>query len=156
MTTMTPAIGDPAPDFTLEDQHGQEFTLSSLAGRKAVLVVFYPYAFSGVCTGELIGLRDHLGDFETDDTTVVAISCDSVYAQRAVADRDALFFPLLSDFWPHGATAAAYGVLDERTGSADRSSFVVDKDGILRWEQHNQRGLGRDLREHAAALRSVV
>ena len=102
---MTLAIGDKAPDFTLKDQHGQDVTLSSYAGSKAVLLVFYPFAFSGVCTGELTGLRDRLGEFETDDTTLIALSCDPMYAQRAVADRDGIFFPLLSDFWPHGEAA---------------------------------------------------
>ena len=81
--------------------------------------MFYPFAFSGVCTGELTGLRDRLGDFETDHTTLVAVSCDPMYAQRAVADRDGLFFPLLSDFWPHGATTKAYGVFDDISGRSD-------------------------------------
>src|SRR4029079_15616578 len=73
---MTLAIGDPAPDFTLKDQYGQDISLSAYAERKAFLLVFYPFAFSGVCTGELTGLRDRLGDFETDHTTLVAVSCD--------------------------------------------------------------------------------
>ncbi len=148
--------GDPAPDFTLTDQHGQQVSLSDFAGRRAVLLVFYPYAFSGVCTGELIGIRDRLGDFETDGSTVLAISCDSIYSQRAVADRDALFFPLLSDFWPHGAVASAYGVLDAGTGSPDRASFTVDKDGVIRWTTVSRRGQMRDLDEHAAALAKLV
>ena len=153
---MTLAIGDPAPDFTLKDQHGQSVTLSSYAGSKAVLLVFYPFAFSGVCTGELTGLRDRLGDFETDDTTLLALSCDPIYAQRAVADRDGIFFPLLSDFWPHGQTASAYGVFDELNGAARRSSFAIDKAGQVRWMVHNDRGEARDLDEHAAALRVLV
>jgi peroxiredoxin len=153
---MTLAIGDQAPDFTLKDQHGQDITLSSFAGSKAVLLVFYPFAFSGVCTGELTGFRDRLGEFETDDTTLIALSCDPMYAQRAVADRDGIFFPLLSDFWPHGEAATAYGVLDERSGGPTRSSFVIDKEGRVRWMRHNARGEARDLGEHAAALRGVV
>ena len=106
-------VGEQAPDFTLRDQHGVEFSLSSVLGKKAVLLVFYPFAFSGVCTGELTGFRDRLGDFETDDSTLVAVSCDSIYTQRALADRDGIFFPLLADYWPHGEVASAYGVLDE-------------------------------------------
>ncbi len=153
---MTLAIGDRAPDFTLKDQHGQDITLSTYVGKKAVLLVFYPFAFSGVCTGEITGLRDRLGDFETDDTTLMALSCDPMYAQRAVADRDGIFFPLLSDFWPHGATAQAYGVFDEVSGSPKRSSFVVDRAGLVRWEGHNSRGIGRDLDELAEQLRAVV
>jgi peroxiredoxin len=137
-------IGDRAPDFTLRDQHGQDVRLSDFAGKKAVLLVFYPYAFTGVCSGELTGFRDRLGDYETDDTTLLAISCDPMYTQRAFADRDGIFFPLLSDFWPHGAVASAYGVLDESEGCANRSSFVIGKDGLVRWVLHSQRGEARD------------
>ena len=147
-------VGDPAPDFELVDQHRQEIRLSSFRGDKAVLVVFYPFAFSGVCTGELSGLRDRLGDFETDDATLVTISCDPVFTQRAFADRDGLFFPLLSDYWPHGAVASAYGVFDEETGCAERSSFLVDKEGVVRWAVHNDRGEARDLDAHAAAVKT--
>jgi mycoredoxin-dependent peroxiredoxin len=148
-------MGDRAPDFALRDQHGQEVRLSSYAGKKAVLLVFYPYAFTGVCTGELTGFRDRLGDFDTADTTVLAISCDPLYTQRAFADRDAVFFPLLSDFWPHGAVASAYGVFDESEGCADRSSFVVDKEGIVRWVLHSERGEPRDLDEQATRLKQA-
>jgi mycoredoxin-dependent peroxiredoxin len=146
-------IGDRAPDFALRDQHGQEIRLSSYLGKKAVLLVFYPYAFTGVCTGELTGFRDRLGDFETDTTTLVGISCDSLYTQRAFADRDAIFFPLLSDFWPHGTVASAYGVFDEDDGSALRSSFVVDREGRISWVLHSERGEARDLDLQASRLK---
>ena len=152
---MTLSVGDPAPDFTLRDQHGQEVRLSSFAGKKAVLVVFYPYAFSGVCTGELTGFRDRLGDFETDDTTLMGISCDPMYTQRAFADRDGIFFPLLADFWPHGAVASAYGVLDSSEGCSTRSSFVIDKEGVVRWVLHSERGEARDLDLQATRLKQA-
>jgi peroxiredoxin len=148
-------IGAPAPEFSLRDQHGQEVTLSSLRGR-AALVVFYPFAFSGVCTGELTGFRDRLGEFETDDSTVLAISCDPVFTVRAFADRDALFFPLLSDFWPHGEVTRAWGVFDERTGAPRRSSYIVDKEGTVRWALHNAPGEARDLDEQARRLAAVA
>jgi peroxiredoxin len=148
-------VGDRAPDLTLRDQHGQDVTLSSFLGSKAVLLVFYPYAFSGVCTGELTGFRDRLGDFETDDTTLLGISCDPMYTQRAFADRDGIFFPLLADFWPHGAVASAYGVLDEAEGCASRSSFVVDKEGLVRWVLHSERGEARDLDLQATRLKQA-
>ena len=148
-------VGDKAPDFTLRDQHGADFTLSAHAGRKAVLLVFYPYAFSGVCTGELSGFRDRLGDFETETTTIAAISCDPLFTQRAFADRDGIFFPLLSDFWPHGEVASAYGVLDESDGCATRSSFVVGKDGLVQWMLHNERGEARDLDLQATRLKQA-
>ncbi len=149
-------VGDQAPDFELVDQHRQEFRLSSFRGDKAVLLVFYPFAFSGVCTGELSGLRDRLGDFETDDATLMTMSCDPVFTQRAFADRDGLFFPLLSDYWPHGEVASAYGVFDEETGSPSRSSYLIDKDGIVRWVVHNDRGEARDLDAHAAAVKTLT
>jgi peroxiredoxin len=153
---MTLAIGDLAPDFTLKDQHGQDITLSTYAKGKAALIVFYPFAFSGVCSGELTGLRDRLGDFETDHTTLVAVSCDPMHAQRAVADRDGIFFPLLSDFWPHGMTAMAYGVFDEISGAPRRSSFIVDQERRVAWVAHNATGEARDLDEHAARLADLV
>jgi mycoredoxin-dependent peroxiredoxin len=149
------ASGDRAPDFALRDQHGQEFRLSAYAGKKAVLLVFYPFAFTGVCTGELTGFRDRLGEFETDDTTLLAVSCDPIYTQRAFADRDGVFFPLLSDFWPHGAVASAYGVLDEAEGCATRTSFVIGKDGIVRWVLDSERGDPRDLDLQATRLKQA-
>jgi peroxiredoxin len=148
-------LGAVAPDFTLRDQHGQSFTLSSYRGEKAVLLVFFPFAFSGVCTGELTGFRDRLGDFETDTTTLLTLSCDPVFTQRAFADRDALFFPLLSDFWPHGEVARAYGVFDERNGGPRRSSYVIDRAGRIAYGLHNDPGEARDLDAQAAALAAI-
>jgi len=145
-------VGERAPDFTLRDQHGADFRLSDHAGSKAVLLVFYPFAFSGVCTGELTGFRDRLGDFETEDTTLAAVSCDPLYSQRAFADRDGIFFPLLADYWPHGAVASAYGVFDEEQGCPTRSSFVIGKDGLIAWSMHNEPGEARDLDIQAAHL----
>jgi len=148
-------VGEHAPDFALRDQHGQTVRLSSYAGKKAVLIVFYPFAFSGVCTGELTGFRDRLGEFETDTTTVLAISCDPIYTQRAFADREGIFFPLLADYWPHGEVTRAYGVFDEQHGSPLRSSFVVDKSGVIAWVLHNEPGESRDLDTQATQLASA-
>lgn len=150
------AVGDVAPDFTLTDQHGQSLTLSEHAAGRATLLVFFPFAFSGICSGELTGLRDRLGEFETDRTTVVTLSCDPVYALRALADRDGLFFPMLSDFWPHGEVTASYGVLDERTGGPTRSSFVLDGERQVRWTVTSPSGVGRDLAAHATELAALV
>ncbi len=146
-------LGSPAPDFNLRDQFGQDVRLSSFRGRKAVAIFFYPYAFSGVCTGEMSGIRDRLAEFLTFDTEVLAISCDPVYSLRAFADRDGLNFSLLSDFWPHGEVTRAYGVLDEAKGAPQRSSYVVDKEGVLRWSVHCSGPGGRDLDEHLRRLR---
>jgi peroxiredoxin len=145
-------LGGPAPDFTLRDQFGQDVTLSSYQGSKAVVIFFYPAAFSGICTGEMSGIRHRLADFMTFDSEVLAISCDPTFALRAFSDADGLNFPLLSDFWPHGEVARAYDVFDERKGSALRSSYVVDKEGTLRWAVHNDGPEGRDLDEHLRQL----
>jgi len=149
-------LGGPAPDFTLRDQFGQDVTLSSYRGEKAVAIVFYPYAFSGVCTGEMAGVRDRLDEFLTFDTEVLAISTDPTYSLRVFADTDGLNFPLLSDFWPHGSVASAYGVFDTDLGVARRSSFVVDKEGVVRWMVHNQLPDGRDLGDHLAQLHQLA
>ena len=90
--------------------------------------MFYPWAFSNVCTGEMTGIRDRLDEFMTFDTEVLAISTDPTYSLRVFADTDGLNFPLLSDFWPHGAVAQSYGVFDAERGVARRSSFVVDRE----------------------------
>ena len=149
-------IGRPAPDFTLRDQFGQDVTLTSFRGSKAVAILFYPFAWSGVCTGEMSGIRDRLDEFLTFDTEVLAISCDPTYSLRVFADTDGLNFPLLSDFWPHGEVSQAYGVFNELRGSPKRSSFIVDKDGIVRWEVHNASPDKRDLDEHIEQLRALA
>jgi peroxiredoxin len=145
-------LGAPAPDFRLRDQFGQDVALSDFRGSKAVAIVFFPWAFSNVCTSEMSGIRDRLDEFLTFDTEVLAISCDPTYSLRVFADTDGLNFPLLSDFWPHGAVASAYGVFDPGRGVARRSSFVVDREGNVRWAVHNELGDGRDLDEHLARL----
>jgi mycoredoxin-dependent peroxiredoxin len=149
-------VGSVAPDFSLRDQFGQDVRLSEFRGRKAVALVFYPFAFSGVCTGEMAGIRQRLASFLTFDTEIVAISCDPVYALRAWADQDGLNFPLLSDFWPHGEVSRAYGVFDEVRGAPRRSSYTVDKEGIVRWAVHNANPDGRDLDEHVARLQALA
>jgi len=150
------SLGGSAPDFTLRDQFGADVTLSSYRGTKAVALLFFPYAFSGVCSGEMASIRDRLDEFMTFDTEVLAISCDPVYSLRAFADHDGLNFPLLSDFWPHGAVSSAYDVFDEAKGSPRRSSYVVDRDGTVRWSVHNANPEGRDLEEHLRQLRALV
>jgi mycoredoxin-dependent peroxiredoxin len=149
---MTLEIGQQAPDFELRDQHGQRVRLASFRGSRAVTVMFYPFAFSGVCTGELCSVRDNLPTFESDDVQVLAVSCDPMFSLRAFAERDGLTFPLLSDFWPHGEVARAYGVLNEDRGCADRSTFIVDRTGVVRWTVHNQMPEARDLEEQARVL----
>jgi peroxiredoxin (alkyl hydroperoxide reductase subunit C) len=138
------AVGDVAPDFTLRDQNNEEVILSAFRGSKAVLLIFYPLAFTGICTGELCAVRDDLPTFQSDRVQTVTISVDSGYAHKIFSEREHFEFPLLSDFWPHGAVAQAYGVFNEVTGFANRGTFLVDTDGIVRFAEMNQPGEGRD------------
>ena len=149
-------IGEPAPDFDLRDQHGRQVRLSSFRTEKAVVVMFYPFAFSSVCTDELRGVRDNPAAFGSADVQLVAVSCDPMFSLRALADRDDLTFPLLSDFWPHGEVAQAYGVFNARRGCADRSTFIVDRAGELRWMVHNAMPDPRDLEEQARVAATVA
>ncbi len=144
--------GAPAPDFELRDQHGQTYRLSSFQGQRNVVLVFYPWAFTSVCTSELCDLRDAWPTFASHEVEIVAISCDPVYSLRVFADQDGIHFPLLSDFWPHGAVASSYGVLDETTGAANRSTFIIDRAGTVRWTVHNAGPQARDLSEQLRVL----
>jgi mycoredoxin-dependent peroxiredoxin len=123
--------GQEAPDFTLKDQDGNDVSLSSFRGAQNVVIVFYPFTFTGVCEGELCSLRDDLSEFDAVKAQVLAISCDSRHAQKQWATQQGFTFPLLSDFWPHGAVARAYGVFNEKLGCANRATFVVDRDGNI-------------------------
>jgi mycoredoxin-dependent peroxiredoxin len=148
-------VGDQAPDFTLRDQNNEEFTLSSYRGEKAVLIVFYPLAFTGICTGELCVVRDDLPTFDNDDVVTVSISVDSVYSHKIFAEREGYTFPLLADFWPHGGVAQAYGVFNEVAGIANRGTFLVDTQGIVRFAEMNQPGQGRDADAWRAAIKQL-
>lgn len=146
------SVGEVAPGFTLKNQHGQEVSLADFAGAKHVVLVYYPFAFSGICTGELCEIRDGLEDFEADDVQVLGVSCDPMYALRAWSDAEGYFFPLLSDFWPHGAVARAYGVFSEANGFAIRGTFLIDREGVVRWTLVNGPGEARDFGGYRAAL----
>ncbi len=145
-------VGQQAPDFALKDQDGQMRRLSDFRGKKHVLLVFYPLAFSGICTAELCQLRDDLPSFENEDTITLAVSVDSPYVLKAFAEREGYRFGLLSDFWPHGEVARAYGVFNEERGFATRGTFIVDKGGIVRHVTVNQPSEPRDPDEYRRAL----
>jgi peroxiredoxin len=149
---MTPTIGHRAPDFTLRNQHGESVSLSSSRSSMNVVIVFYPFAFSGVCTGEMYELRDQLSTAENDAVQLLAVSCDPVYALRAFADQEGLKFPLLSDFWPHGEVSRTYDVFNAELGCSMRSTFIVDRAGVLRWQVHNALPDARSLDDYAQVL----
>lgn len=149
-------VGQSAPDFTLRDQNNELVTLSSFRGDKAVLIVFYPLAFTGICTGELCTVRDELPNFQNDDVQVLTVSVDSAYTHKIFAERERYEFPLLSDFWPHGAVAQSYGVFNENLGFANRGTFLVDTDGVVRFAEMNEPGVGRDANAWRDAIKDVV
>ncbi|QHY95306.1 Putative peroxiredoxin [Streptomyces sp. S4.7] len=173
-------VGSQAPDFALKDNHGRTVRLFDLRGGQGadggvvggpdggvdgaqdsdgdgrnVVLVFYPFAFTGVCTGELHALRDQLPSFVNDDTQLLAVSTDSIHTLRIFAEQEDLEFPLLSDFWPHGETSRAYGIFDEEKGCALRGTFVIDKRGVVRWSVVNGLPDARDLDEYVKALAAL-
>ena len=150
-----PEVGEPAPDFELKDQHGTPVRLSDFRGRKNVVLVFYPLAFSGVCSGELRSLRDDFPEAGRDDVALLTVSVDSFFSLRAWSDAEDYEFALLSDFWPHGSAARAYGVFDEMMGVAVRGTFIIDKSGVVRWKVINPVPQARDIAEYRKALAAL-
>jgi len=148
-------VGAPAPDFTLKDQNNQEVTLADFQGRKAVLLVFYPLAFTGTCQGELAEIRDNRDEYVTDDVQILTVSVDSAYSHKVWADREGYDFPLLADFWPHGGVARAYGVFNEQKGYANRGTFLIDKAGLVRYLQVQGPGEARDQKPWREALSEI-
>lgn len=128
---MAVSVGSEAPDFDLPASSGGTVHLADYRGERGVVVVFYPFTFTGVCHGELCELRDDISSFEAAGVQVLAVSCDSVHSQRKWAEEEGFGFPVLSDFWPHGATAQAYGVFNDALGCANRQTFVIDRQGIV-------------------------
>lgn len=146
-----PAVGGAAPDFELVNQYGEPVRLSTFRGRNVVLV-FYPFAFSGICTDELREIQDNQALFEDSHATVLAVSADSKFALRAYAAQEGYTFDLLADYWPHGAAAKLYGVLDPDNGMAQRGTFIIDAGGTIRYSVVNPRGKARDLGDYREAL----
>lgn len=146
-------VGSKAPEFTLNDYNREKVSLSSLLGTSPVLLVFYPFAFSGICTGELCQLRDDLSSFE--GVQVVGVSVDTPFSLKVWAEQEGYTFPLLSDFWPHGAVASEYGVFNEKAGMANRGTFLIDRDGVVRFAEVNQPGEARDQQAWKKAIASL-
>jgi len=153
---MSVGVGQAAPDFTLKDQAGNDVALSSFKGKKAIALHFYPFTFTGVCEGELCRIRDDYSDFEKAGAQVLAVSCDSRHAQRVWSEQQGFTFPVLSDFWPHGAVAKAYGVFNDQLGCAIRATFLIGKDGKVIDAFHTDSlGTARDADRYAAALKKL-
>ena len=152
---MSLEVGQEAPDFTLQNQFGEDVKLSDFRGKQNVVLVFYPMAFTGICTGELCEIRDQRPSFVSDDVQVLGISCDTSATLKVFAEQENLDFPLLSDFWPHGEVSKAYGAFFEPRGFSMRGTFVIDKAGILRWSVVNGPGDARNTEEYKQALAAL-
>lgn len=151
---MSLEIGQVAPDFTLKSAAGDTVSLSDFRGRK-VLLMFFPFAFTGICTGEVCELSEDLSVFADLDAEVLSISCDAAPTLRKFAEVEGIQYPLLSDHWPHGRVAQEYGVFLDQVGAANRGSFIIDRDGTIAWSKVTSLGEGRDLDEYKLALKNL-
>ncbi len=149
---MSVQAGQPAPEFTLTNQYGESVSLAEFRGSKNVVLMFYPFAFTGICTGELCELRDSHADFDEHDAVILSVSCDTPHTLKVYARQEGLEHSLLSDFWPHGEVSQAYGVFLPEKGFATRGTFVIDKQGIVRWSVISSPGEARSADEYKAAL----
>ena len=149
---MSLIIGETAPDFELPNQNGEPVRLSDYRGKKAVVLVFYPLSFTGICTGELCELRDNIAQFQNDKVELLAISVDSKFTQKKFAEQEGYTFNVLSDFWPHGGVAKQYEVFLEENGFANRATFVINKDGELVASFKTAPGQARSLSDYQKAL----
>ncbi|GIE29939.1 peroxiredoxin [Actinoplanes italicus] len=148
-------VGAEAPDFVLKDQNNQEVRLRDFRGRKAVLLVFYPLAFSRRCHGELTEIQKNLADYANDGVQVLTVSVDSAYSHKVWADQENFDFPLLADFWPHGGVALAYDVFDAERGFANRGTFLIDRAGTIAYAEMNGPGEARDQTAWRTALAAL-
>ncbi|WOC13658.1 peroxiredoxin [Gordonia sp. MP11Mi] len=145
-------VGSVAPDFDLRDQNNRRVSLSALREKSDVLVVFFPLAFTGTCEGELGHIRDNLPRFADDTLTTVAVSVGPPPTHKVWSSAQGYLFPILSDFWPHGDVARSFGVLDEQRGYANRGTFLVGRDGLIRYAAMVGPGEGRTEETWTAAL----
>jgi peroxiredoxin (alkyl hydroperoxide reductase subunit C) len=130
MAVITP--GTPAPDFRLIDERGERFTRQNLLGRTTVLV-FYPAAFSPVCTDQFQIYEEVLDEFEAAGATLYGVSCDGLWSQKAFKEKLGISIEQLSDFEPKGKASRAFGAYFEKTGVSHRALVIIDPDGIVQW-----------------------
>jgi mycoredoxin-dependent peroxiredoxin len=138
------ATGDKAPELDLEVRPGERVRLSDFAGRRNVLLVFHPFAFTPLCELEARDLQENLDSFRNAETDVLFVSCDTSAARQAWREQLGAEYTFASDFWPHGAAAKAYGVFDESRGVAIRGTFLIDKSGTVIWSLVNDEHTRRD------------
>jgi peroxiredoxin len=149
------SIGDPAPAFTLPDINGDPVDLTASKGRKR-LVVFIPFPFTGNCDAEACALRDNLAQLKDLDAEVLVITCHAKPVNKKWAEENGFEFPVLSDFWPHGNVARAYGAFNEDVGAANRFSFAIDGDGVVRAIVSTETlGVAREYSAQVGALQQI-
>jgi peroxiredoxin len=149
------SVGDPAPDFTLYNIDRETVSLDDLRGGNA-LVVFIPFPFTGTCEGEVCTIRDRMSDLDDLDATVVVITTTPLPSNKAWADQNGIEYPVLSDFWPHGEVTRAYEAFDDRVGAANRRTFVLDAEGVIRAiVETDTRAVAREFDEYLAALEAI-
>ena len=152
---MAIAVGQAAPDFSLKDQYDKEVKLSDFAGRKNVVIVFYPLDWSPTCTKEHLCLVNGMKDFETLDAEVLGVSVDSAWSHKAYADKMGIKYSLLADFQPRGAMASRYGMFLADKGITGRAIVIVDKEGKVAWFKNYDIPVVPDVAEVASALQHV-
>ena len=150
--TATPAVGQPAPDFTLPSTSGESVTLSALRGREHVLLAFFPLAFTSTCTAEMCAFRDDYDAFAERGVRVIPISVDSVPTLKEYREKLGTAVHMLSDF--HRDVSRLYGVLHPERFFSQRAYFLVDREGTLRWS-HVEATPG-DRRENAELLEAIA
>ena len=136
--------GSEAPDFDLKVSGDERVRLADFRGRRNVLLVFHPFAWTPVCEEEALDLQENLPSFESSETDVVLVSTDPAAARLAWKQHLGLTYTLASDFWPHGQAAKAYGVFDDSCGASVRGTFLIDKDGVVVWSLVNDADTRRD------------
>ena len=149
------AVGQTAPDFTLKDQSQKDIKLSDFAGKRNVVLVFYPLDFSPLCTNEHVCFINELKQFESLNAQVLGLSVDSVWTHQAFAEKMGITYPLLADFHPKGAVAQLFGVYVPDRGVAGRSVAIVDKAGKIAWFKNYDYPSIPDMKEVAQALAAV-
>src|SRR5499425_3863843 len=152
---MSIAVGQTAPDFTLQDQNKKEVKLSDFAGKKKVVLVFYPLDWSPTCTNEHACFVNDMKQFETLDAEVLGVSVDSVWSHKAFAEKMGIRYSLLADFQPRGAMSEKYGMFLADKGITGRAIVIVNRDGKIAWIKNYDIPVVPDLKEVATALQQV-
>ena len=125
--------GSEAPEFDLQVNGSERMRLSGFRGRRNVLLVFHPFAWTPICAEEARDLQENLPAFRDAGTEIVFVSCDPWAARQAWKEQLGAEYTFASDFWPHGAAAKAYGVFNEAIGAPHRGTFLIDREGTIVW-----------------------